>query len=169
MTQDIAQAGSTFKPFALIAALEDGISLKSTYSGRNLMTVPGFENKVRNFNNESFGKINLADATAYSVNTVYAQVGHAGWARDRQGGRHQGGPSRGHRGPRDNAANVLGTASPHVLDMARAYATIANNGVRTEPYIVAKVLDSTARSSTSTRWSPRRFSNPTSWPTLPTR
>ena len=29
---------------------------------------------MSNFNNESFGSINLTDATAHSVNTVYAQL-----------------------------------------------------------------------------------------------
>ena len=145
VTQDIAQAGSTFKPFALIAALEKGISLKSTYSGRNLMTVPGFERKVRNFNNESFNKINLADATAYSVNTVYAQVGQQVGPKTVEETAVQAGLPQDTAGLTDNAANVLGSASPHPLDMARAYATIANNGVRTEPFIISKVLDSTGK------------------------
>ena len=141
VTQDIAQAGSTFKPFALIAALEKGISLKSTYSGRNLMTVPGFERKVRNFNDQNFYKISLADATAFSVNTVYAQVGHQVGPQAVEDVAVQAGLPKDTAGLTDNAANVLGTASPHPLDMARAYATIANGGVRTEPYIVSKVLD----------------------------
>ncbi|MCR6712216.1 MAG: penicillin-binding protein [Demequina sp.] len=141
VTQDIAQAGSTFKPFALIAALENDISLKSTYSGKNLMTIPGFERKVRNFNNESFSKISLADATAYSVNTVYAQVGQQVGPDAVMETAIKAGLPEDTAGLTDNAANVLGTASPHVLDMARAYATIANNGVRTEPYIVSEVID----------------------------
>ena len=141
VTQDIAQAGSTFKPFALIAALEDGISLKSTYTGRNLMTIPGFERKVRNFGDDSFNKINLVDATAYSVNTVYAQLGQKVGPKAVKEVAIRAGLPEDTAGLSDNAANVLGTASPHVLDMAQAYATIANNGVRTEPYIIAKVID----------------------------
>jgi membrane peptidoglycan carboxypeptidase len=39
----------------------------------------------------------------------------------------------------DNPANVLGTASPHVIDMADAYATIAAQGIRAAPYTVARV------------------------------
>ncbi|MGC4175400.1 transglycosylase domain-containing protein [Demequina sp.] len=141
VTQDIAQAGSTFKPFALIAALEDDISLKTKYSGKNLMTVPGFENKVRNFDNDSFGRIDLTTATAYSVNTVYAQLGQEVGPDAVQDVAIRAGLPEDTAGLTNNAANVLGTASPHVLDMARAYATIANNGVRTEPYIVASVVD----------------------------
>lgn len=141
VTQDIAQAGSTFKPFALIAALEDGISLKTKFSGKNLMKVPGFDKKVRNFNNDSFGKIDLTTATAYSVNTVYAQLGQKVGPEKVKEVAIKAGLPEDTAGLEDNAANVLGTASPHVLDMASAYATIANNGVHTEPYIVAKVID----------------------------
>jgi membrane peptidoglycan carboxypeptidase len=142
VTQDIAQAGSTFKPFALIAALEDGISLKTKYSGRNLMTVPGFDRKVKNFNNESFGNIDLTTATAYSVNTVYAQLGQDVGPEAVMETAIKAGLPEDTAGLEANPANVLGTASPHVLDMARAYATIANGGMRTEPYIVSEVLDS---------------------------
>jgi membrane peptidoglycan carboxypeptidase len=141
VTQDIAQAGSTFKPFALIAALEDGIPLSTKYNGANRMTIPGFENRVRNFNDESFGNINLATATAFSVNTVYAQLGQQVGPEAVKDVAIRAGVPEDTMGLEDNAANVLGTASPRVLDMARAYATIANNGVRTEPFIVARVVD----------------------------
>ena len=141
VTQDIAQAGSTFKPFALIAALEQGVSLDTKFSGKNNMTVPGFDKKVRNFNNENFKKIDLVKATANSVNTVFAQLGQKvgpGAVRDTA---ILAGLPEDTAGLDDNAANVLGTASPHPLDMARAYATIANGGVRTDPYIIAQVID----------------------------
>src|SRR5690606_27846821 len=37
---------------------------------------------------------------------------------------------------KDNPANVLGTAAPHPIDMASAYATFAAGGVHHEPFIV---------------------------------
>src|SRR5660398_97368 len=49
VTQDIAQAGSTFKPFALVAALESGISLDSVYDGNTNKTIPGFDTPVHTF------------------------------------------------------------------------------------------------------------------------
>lgn len=141
VTQDIAQAGSTFKPFALIASLEAGNSLKSTYKGNNRMRINGFDEPVRNFNGRSFGTIDLVKATANSVNTVYAQLGQdVGPAAVRDVAIRAGLPEDT-LGLEDNAANVLGTASPHVLDMAKAYATLANQGKRVDPYIVAKVID----------------------------
>jgi membrane peptidoglycan carboxypeptidase len=36
-------------------------------------------------------------------------------------------------------ANILGTASPHVIDMANAFATIAAKGQRATPYLITKV------------------------------
>src|SRR5690606_7344936 len=38
-------------------------------------------------------------------------------------------------------SNVLGPASPHPIDVARAYATFAAQGVRHNPYIVSEVRD----------------------------
>ena len=105
------------------------------------MKVPGFEKKVRNFGNDSFGRIDLATATAYSVNTVYAQLGQKVGPEKVKEVAIRAGLPEDTAGLKDNAANVLGTASPHVIDMARAYGTIANNGVRTEPFMIAKVLD----------------------------
>ena len=52
VTQDRAQAGSTFKPFTLTAALENGVSLSKTFSGASPMTLNGWDSpskKVQNF------------------------------------------------------------------------------------------------------------------------
>ena len=141
VTQDIAQAGSTFKPFALIAALEAGIALESEYSGASPQAIAGFDKPLKNFGNENFGQINLITATANSVNTVYAQV-----ARDVGPDKVvevalRAGLPEDTAGLEANPANVLGTASPHPLDMASAYATIAAQGVYREPYLVQSVTD----------------------------
>ncbi|MCL2465628.1 MAG: transglycosylase domain-containing protein, partial [Micrococcales bacterium] len=74
VTYEQIQAGSTFKPYTLIAALEQGIGLKTTFNGRSPQTIPGWDagKTVSNFGNEQFGNINLITATANSVNTVYA-------------------------------------------------------------------------------------------------
>ena len=42
-------------------------------------------------------------------------------------------------GLENDLGNVLGTASPRVIDMASAYSTIAAQGVRSQPYLIAKV------------------------------
>ena len=147
VTQDIAQAGSTFKPFALIAALEGGMALETEYVGDSPMALPGFSNPVRNFANVSYGQINLIDATANSVNTVFVQLAHdVGNEAVREVAVRAGLPETT-SGLEANAANVLGTASPHPLDMASAYATIAAGGVYSEPFLVQAVYrpDGTTR------------------------
>ncbi|NTW39252.1 MAG: PASTA domain-containing protein [Cellulomonadaceae bacterium] len=136
VTQDQAQAGSTFKPFALAAYLEQGGSLKSKFSGANKMTIEGFDTPVRNFGNESFGTIDLVNATAHSVNTVYAQVNQeVGPDATLEVAIRAGIPATA----TDMVAvpsNVLGVASPHPLDMAHAYNTLAAQGMETTPFIV---------------------------------
>ena len=139
VTQDVAQAGSTFKPFALVAALENGMSLESEYVANHLMRLPGFDNPVRNFGGVSYGQIDLVRATEASVNTAYVQLANdVGADRVRETAITAGLPEDT-LGLEDNPANVLGTASPRVLDMASAYATFAANGMRTEPFMVATV------------------------------
>ena len=142
VTQDVAQAGSTFKPFALIAALESGNSLRSRYDGDSLIDVEGFPEGVRNFgagNGQSFGTVDLVKATANSVNSVYAQLNvEVGPAVTLDVARRAGIPDEALVN-QEVPANVLGTASPHPLDMAQAYNTFAAQGMRSEPFIVRSV------------------------------
>ena len=134
VTQDAAQAGSTFKPFALVAALENGVNLSKTFSGASPMTVPGWGGGiVRNFNNEKFGQIDLTQATAESVNTVFAQLNaQIGAAKTADVATRAGVTTK----VGTNLANVLGTDTVHPLDMANAYATFAAQGYRSKPFIV---------------------------------
>ena len=76
-TQAIAQAGSTFKVFALIAALEKGYSLSTVWDGRSPQTfrTTSGNYKVSNYGNSNFGPVSLYRATASSINTVYVKVG----------------------------------------------------------------------------------------------
>ncbi len=142
VTQDTAQAGSTFKPFTLVAALEKGVSLRTTLSGASPMTVDGWP--ARNFGDQSYGRINLLTATANSVNTVYAQLNEeVGPEATRDVAIRAGYPvDTQDLGDDDTTiSNVLGTASPHPIDVTQAYATFAAQGVRTRWHTVASVDD----------------------------
>lgn len=139
-TQDIAQAGSTFKPFTLVAYLENGGSLRSRYNGDSQIPVEGFAEPPQNFQDRDFGEIDVIRATAQSVNTVYgqmnAEVGPSATAQVAvRAGLDEN--TAGLLGPNfEVAANVLGTASPNPIDMAEAYNTFAAQGIHNEPFIV---------------------------------
>src|SRR5207302_1291393 len=70
------QPGSAFKPFVMVAALENGVTPSTTFSGPSSICLAGWKPgcNVSNFDNESFGRITLETATIHSVNTVYAQL-----------------------------------------------------------------------------------------------
>ncbi|MBW8173036.1 penicillin-binding protein [Ornithinimicrobium sp. Arc0846-15] len=144
MTTDTqAQAGSLFKVFTLVAALEQTTSTYDTYNGNSPQTI-GDPNaaepyEVNNFKDESFGNINLVRATANSVNTVYAQLNaDIGADATRQAALDLGLPEDT-TGLTDDLANVLGTASPRMVEMANAYAAIAAEGELADTYLVREV------------------------------
>ena len=141
-TQGITQAGSTFKPFALIAALEQGISLNSVWDGNSPLIFDDFNGRpyqVSNYGNKSFGEISLLRASASSVNTVYVPLGiKVGVDKVIEVARRAGIPESVAMVPSPSV--VLGVPSPRVIDVANAYATFAANGVRSKPFMVKEVL-----------------------------
>ena len=140
-TDAIMQAGSTFKPFALIGGLQQGISTKTMFNGNSPITVG--TTKVPNEFNQSFGMIDLRRATAKSVNTVFVGLNNKiGPANTKNAAIAAGMPEKT-AGLDDTLTNVLGTASPHVIDVASAYATIAAQGQKATPYLVAAVTSET--------------------------
>ncbi|NCT92081.1 PASTA domain-containing protein [Cellulomonas sp. APG4] len=140
VTQDTAQAGSTFKPFTLVAHLESGNSLRTTYNGNNDPgDIEGWDEPPGNFGGQSFGRIDVARATANSVNTVYAQMNAEVGPEATVDVAVRAGVPEDTTGLEAVPSNVLGSASPHPIDMARAYSTFAAQGVRTTPHIVQSV------------------------------
>jgi membrane peptidoglycan carboxypeptidase len=139
-TQSIALAGSTFKPFALIAALEQGIPLTSMWNGDSPQTFDdlGKPYEVSNYGNEGWGQLDLITATQHSVNTIYVPLGiKAGLDRVVDVARRAGIPTSVAMMPTPSV--TLGVASPHVIDVANAYATMAAQGIYAKPYMVASV------------------------------
>ena len=141
-TQGITQAGSTFKPFALIAALEQGISLSSVWNGNGPLIFDDFNGRpyeVSNYGNKSFGDVSLLRASAASINTVYVPLGiKVGVDKVIEAARRAGIPESVAMVPSPSV--VLGVPSPRVIDVANSYATFAANGVRAKPFMVKEVL-----------------------------
>ncbi|WP_454850459.1 transglycosylase domain-containing protein [Promicromonospora soli] len=150
-TDGKAQPGSTFKPFTLIGALEKGKELNEYYLGNSPMQIPGWtelvdgveqEKELTNFGpegsgGESFGEIDLVEATANSVNTVYAQLNVEITPEKSQDVAIRAGIPE--ESTNNTLSNVLGTEPVRAVDLAGAYATFAAQGTRTEPHIVTSV------------------------------
>ena len=146
-TQDKMQAGSTFKIFTLIAALQSGdFSLNSRLSGASPQyfkefadpgapTANGRRGRVKNFGNER-GQHRPAQGDRQLGQHRLRGAEH----RRRPEEVEQGGQGCRRAQPaRANMANVLGINYVTVLDMATAYATIAAQGARANPYIVREI------------------------------
>jgi membrane peptidoglycan carboxypeptidase len=142
-TQSIALAGSTFKVFALAAALEAGIPLTSMWNGDSPQEFDdlGKPYVVGNYGNEGWGQVDLLFATKHSINTVYVPLGQkAGLDKVVDAARRAGIPESVAMMPTPSVA--LGPASPHVIDVANAYATFAAQGIKSKPYLVTSVIGS---------------------------
>ncbi len=136
------QAGSTFKPIVLAAALERGGSLSKVYRAPAEMSfaLPNTTEPwvVRNYGGSGGGSANLLEATVRSYNTVYAQLMlEVGPPAAVATAAAMGIDSELKAVP----AAVLGTENVTVLEMASAYATLANRGMRVAPSFVSRITD----------------------------
>ena len=142
-TQSIALAGSTFKPFAIVAALEQGIPLTSMWNGDSPQEFDdaGKPYVVSNYGNEGWGQVDLMYATKHSINTIFVPLGiKVGPTAVVDVARRAGIPEAVAMMPTPSV--VLGVASPHVIDVANSYATFAAQGIKSRPYLVAQVIGS---------------------------
>jgi len=141
-TQAIAQAGSTFKVFALIAALEKGYSLSTVWDGRSPQTFRTTSGNytVSNYGNSNFGPVSLYTATASSINTVYVKVGIKIGSESVVGAARRAGIPDSVQ-VLATPSVVLGVSSPRVIDIASAFATFAAGGIYAKPHLVKRVID----------------------------
>jgi penicillin-binding protein 1A len=137
------EAGSAFKPFTLVAALEHGISLGSVWHGPPSLTIPdprceGAEGPwhVANYADESAGTMTLKDAIAHSVNTIFAQVVVAAGPDDVARVAHRMGITTRLQ---PVCSITLGSQPVTPLEMTDAYATLASRGVRHAPNALGAV------------------------------
>ena len=142
-TQGRRQTGSAFKPFVLAAALEEGHTLDSMWEATPFSTpvkdgvwhVENYENSITG------GSYSLQTATTWSINTVYARLIMAVGPDKVVDVAHRMGITSEIN---DDPAIALGglTTGVSPLEMASAFATIANNGVAIAPSGIEKVTDS---------------------------
>jgi penicillin-binding protein 1A len=140
--------GSSFKPFALVAALEQGYTMGHRWNGASPAEIvcqypcaPDGSNiwRPENAGGGSAGVISLAEATYRSVNTVYAQVSQAV------------GPDNivdvaKRMGVNQSALNPvlsipLGSSAVTTLEMASAYSNFATNGLHAEAHLIERIVD----------------------------
>jgi penicillin-binding protein 1A len=131
-TEGERQPGSSFKAFDLAAALEDGISPYSVWSSKvKVFKVPHSSELfvVHNDENAYTGENSLIDATAYSDNSIYAEVGlKVGTHRIARIARKMGIGTPISTNPAMTIGGLHVGVTP--LDMAHAYETIAHGGDR---------------------------------------
>jgi membrane peptidoglycan carboxypeptidase len=155
--------GSTFKAFALAAGLEDGFSLKDTFDGNSpfYYNEDGTGDRVRNegtgpdgLGNDYGSAVSLTTATEESINTAYADLTQAiGPQRVLDTATALGIPpwkrkAKDAYNHLDNSPGLepvsgiaLGSATVAPINMANAYASIANGGQAAKMHVIQKVVD----------------------------
>ncbi len=137
--------GSTFKPIALAAFVEDGFSVESRFDAPPTTQFPGVTEsdgspwRPANYDRADHGVETVEQATWGSTNTVYA-----GMVDEVTPERLVNMANRlGVRSELDPVYSlVLGAVGVSVLDMTSAYSTFARHGVRIDPYIIERIEDS---------------------------
>ena len=161
-TQGERQPGSAIKPFVLAAALRDGIAPSSILTSHPVVLDAGGRAwSVTNFEHNSMGPINLSTAIAYSDNTVFAQLTNLVGPANVAATAHEMGITT----PLEPYFSIgLGGEPATPLEMARAYASLANGGYRLDSSLFADQPVAVESVSTPVRGEPGRFATQTNEP-----
>lgn len=144
VNQSKRQAGSIFKPFAYLAALESGMNpcdkitdkpVKIAYQEKGKTEYWEPKNASYSF---SYNDMSLRYAMARSVNSVTAQITEkVGWDNVVKWAHECGIDSHLESVP----SVSLGPNDVTVFEMVKAYGTFLNDGVKTDPILVEKITD----------------------------
>jgi penicillin-binding protein 1A len=139
-TQAHRSTGSSFKPITLATALSENDSLYSTFYGPAEIHIitPACQDKngawdVHNFSDEESGTFNLLDATANSVNTIFAQLIAKIGPRTVKAMAHKLGITSSGANFKTVCAMTLGAVGFNALEMTDVYATFASGGIHHAP------------------------------------
>jgi penicillin-binding protein 1A len=136
------QPGSSFKTFALVAAVRKGVNPSQvSYESKPLaLKLPdGQEWKVATYSNSYSGRTSLASATLASDNTVYAQLAlDIGPEYVAETAKLMGVETQLDGFPAETLGGLRLGVSP--LEMSVAYATLASGGIRHKPVAIKKVV-----------------------------
>jgi len=141
VNQSKRQAGSTFKPFAYLTALEQGMNPCDKFTDKPVKIAYGadkyWEPKNASYSC-SYRQMSLRLAMAKSVNTITAQVTEkVGWDNVVKYAHQCGIDSHLESVP----SVSLGSNDVTVYEMVKAYSTFLNKGLKTEPILVEKITD----------------------------
>jgi penicillin-binding protein 1A len=137
------QPGSSFKVMVLLTALREGVNPDSTtYTSRSPIEFkdpPCAPWEVKTYGGKGAGSMNLVRATLASDNSVYAQLtSDLGPDKVKETARMMGIKSKLNGFCAESLGGLEDGVSP--LEMASAYATIANGGYRNRPRMIEKVV-----------------------------
>ena len=138
-TQAQRQPGSAFKLFVYLAALESGMKPTDTIVDEPV-TIDGWT--PRNSTRTHLGPVTLREAFSRSINTVSAKIGaQVGFGTIADMARRFGITSSISTYP----SMVLGSSEVRLIDMTRAFASVANKGVGITPYGIRRVVTADGR------------------------
>lgn len=143
------QGGSAFKVFTLATALSKGFLPSRTYPAPTVYQVPNCAGPgctIHNAEGQAGPPASIASATWASINTVYAQIIRDTGVRDvAEMAKRMGITSALYNPEEYGLSYTLGVIGVSPLDMASAYGTFDNHGLRIEPSPVIKVTDSSGK------------------------
>lgn len=139
-TQAKRQAGSSFKTFTLLAALDEGYSPETNLNCTSKVKIGNWD--VANYGNANYGTRSIESAFAVSSNTGFAELCT------------EIGPDKvaemahkcGIESDLESVPSItLGVEEVSVLEMAQAYATIANGGTLHKANCIEEIKDSSGQ------------------------
>ena len=132
-TQATRQPGSAFKLFVYLAAIESGFTPSSNVVDAPI-TIAGWS--PRNDSGRYSGQVNLKTALAFSLNTVAVRLAQEVGTRNVADMAQRFGITTR---VSTNPSMALGTSEVRLIDMTRAYASVASGGTAVTPYGIRRV------------------------------